>query len=606
MIGSMRLATIASAVIAVIAGIMLGPSPAHAQENPLEPLDASSPQATYLSFVEQIDVLEELLSTYQRNRTEANQAAYVAELSRIEHLFDFSEVSDANQDEAAVVSFTTLADILNRIPPPDVGDIPDADDVEDAAGASDEFILPGTDIPLLRAGGGVSDYTLPGTEITITRIDEGPRSGDYVFSADTVSRLPGWREDVAGLALNDGVEIRNWVQEEAEFTGHLVPRSLIDALPDGFDRDFLGSPLWKFIVDGIVLGLIAVTVGSWRRWIGQRGTPGTLGGYAWRLTTPLVLLALIGVARRFMDEQINHSGDVASIANLIVTLVIWASLAWAFWITTKLVVEWVIATPAISDQSIDAHLLRLLSQVVSVIGAFAFALAGLSRVGVSTVGLGIGAGVAGIAVGLAATSTLENLLGGITVYVDKPFQVDDDIRVDDDFGTVEAIGPRSTRIRRLDDTQVTLPNAEISRVKVINYSERHHILFVHTVGVRYETTVEQLRTIVKTIDTRFRSHPMVLDSPDFPRVRVSGFGASSIDIEIRAHVDTDRYGVYTEAQQELLLLIYEIVRAAGSGFAFPSTTTYLTDDTGLPETLHDEFVTDDDRVASTTRSHPPR
>lgn len=570
-------------VLAVIVGVLLGPAPAHAQENPLEPFDTSSPQATYLSFVEQVQLLEELLRAYERDRSEANQAAFSSALEEVERLFDSSQVPDANKAKATVVAFASLADILNRIPPPDLDEIPDAEDVEDAAGAAREITLPGTDQPLVLPGGGLDSYTLPGTEITITRIEEGARAGDYVFSADTVSRLPGWRGDVDGLAPNEGVVVRDWIVEEAEFTGHLVPRGLVDALPDALHRDFLGSPLWKLLVDIVVVWLVVATVGLWHRWIGRRGDQGTLGGYTYQLTTPVLLLVLIGVARRFMDEQVNHSGDVATIANVVVTLIVWAALAWAFWTATKLAVEWIIATPSISDQSIDAHLLRLLAKVVSLAGAFALALTGLSRVGVPTVGLGVGAGVAGLAVGLAATSTLENLLGGITVYVDKPFRVDDDIRVDDEFGTVEAIGPRSTRIRRLDDTQVTLPNADISRAKVTNYSERHHILFVHTVGVRYETTVEQLRVIVDEIDARFRSHPMVLDEEGFPRVRVSGFGASSIDIEVRAHIATERYGVFTQVQQELLLMIREIIEDAGSGFAFPSTTTYLADDPGLAE-----------------------
>ncbi|MCD9623113.1 mechanosensitive ion channel family protein [Rhabdothermincola salaria] len=601
-VGSARRVTIVAA-LAVIAAVLLGPSPAHAQENPLEPLDTSSPQATYLSFVAQVELLEELLLTYEQDRSEANQAAFDSALERTEQLFDFSEVSEANQGEAIVVSFTSLADILNRIPPPAVDEIPDAAEVEAAARATEEFTFPETDAPFLFTGGGITGYTLPGTEIKITRVDEGARADDYVFSAETVSRLPGWRKDVDGLPPNEEVEVRNWVQEEANFTGHLVPRSLVDSLPDGFDRDFLGSPLWKLIVDVVVLGLVVVTIGLWQRWVGSRGTPGTLSGYVHQLTTPVLLLILIGVARRFMDEQVNHSGNAATIANVLVTLVIWASMAWAFWVVTKLAVEWIIATPAIRDESIDAHLLRLLAKVVSLGGAFSLALMGLSRVGVPTIGLGVGAGVAGLAVGLAATSTLENLLGGITVYLDKPFRVHDDIRVDDEFGTVEAIGPRSTRIRRLDDTQVTLPNADLSRAKVTNYSERNHILFVHTVGVRYETTVDQLRTIVSAIDARFRSHPMVLDKTDFPRVRVCGFGASSIDIEVRAHIGTDRYSVFTEVQQELLLLIHEIIEAAGSGFAFPSTTTYLTDDAGLSKRRDSELLGGHDGSVATSAAH---
>ncbi len=585
-------ARIAARVVAVVVVLLtsgLGAGVARAQENPLEPLDTSSPQATYLSFVEQVDLLEELLPTYERRRTEANQAAFRSAVDKVEDLFDLSQVSDANEREAVVASFANLADILNRIPPPDVGEIPDADDVE-AAGGSEELTLPGTDVPLLRSGGGITDYTLPGTEITITRLDEGPRAGDYVFSADTVAQLPAWRAEVDGLPVNEGVAVRNWVREEAEFTGHLVPRSFVEALPDGLAGDFLGSPLWKFVVDVVILALVAVAVVSWYRVVGRRGADGTTADYGYRLTTPALLLVLITAARRFMDEQVNHSGDLATYVNVVATFVVWASFAWAFWVGAKFVVEWIIATPTISDQSIDAHLLRLLGRVVGVGGAFALVWAGLSRLGISTVGLGIGAGVIGLAVGLAATNTLENLLGGITVYVDRPFRVGDLISVDQEFGTVEAIGARSTRIRRLDDTQVTLPNADISRAKVTNYSERRHLLFVHTVGVRYETTIEQLRAVVDAIDARFRAHPMVLDEEEFPRVRVSGFGSSSIDIEVRAHVDTEDFHVFTGVQEELLLLIHEIVEAAGTGFAFPSTTAYLAEDTGLPEPADSDLL----------------
>lgn len=583
---SRRWRLVLTMIVLVVAAILPGAA-ARAQENPLEPLDTSSPRATYQSFVDQVDLLEELLLAYEQDRSAANQAAFDDALDKVGALFDFSEVSEANHGEVLVATFARLADILNRVPPPEVAEIPDADDVAEA-GEGIETSLAGADLPIVLPTEGITQYTLPGTEITIALVEEGANAGEWVFSADTVSRLDGWREDVDDLAVNQGVRVRNWVDEESDFTGHLVPRSLVDALPDSFDRDFLESPLWKTVVDIVILALVAVVGVLWHRLVGKRGTPGTVRGYLFRLTTPAVVLVSIAGARRFMNEQVNHSGDVATIANLVVTFVIWASLAWGFWVLTKLVVEWIIATPTISDESVDAHLLRLVGKVVSVAGAFALAWIGLSRLGFPTVGLGVGAGVAGLAIALAATSTLENLLGGITVYADRPFRVGERITVDDDFGTVEAIGPRSTRIRRLDDTRVTLPNADISRAKVTNYSERHHILFAHVIGVRYETTVDQLRTIVGAIDARLRAHPMVLDEDDFPRVRVSGFGDSSIDIEVRADVDTESYGEFMVVQEELLLLIYEIVEAAGSGFAFPSSTTYLARDAGLADRTDDD------------------
>ena len=569
-------------VALVLCLTLAGGGAAHAAaENPLEPLDTSSPQATYLAFLEQVALLEELLIEYERNRSEATQLAFSAALSDVEALFDLSDVADANLEEVGVTTFASLADILNRLPAPDVDEIPDIDDVEEAE-AQRDVTLPSGDESAVLLGGGLTSYTLPGTEITIERVEEGSRSGEYLFSTDTVASLPGWREEVDDLPVNEDVVVGDWVQEEADLTGHLVPRWLVNALPDVFDSTVLGTPLWKVLVDVVIVLVVVVAALLWYRYVGRRGTQGSVSGYVFRLSTPIVLIVLITAARRFMVEQVNHSGDVATIANLLVTAVFWAMSAWAFWLLAKLVVEWVISTPRISDGTVDAHLLRLVGKVVSVAGAFALAWVGLSRLGIPTVGLGVGAGVVGLAVGLAATGTLENLIGGITLYADRPFAVDDNVRIDDDFGKVEEIGPRSTSIRKLDDTRVVLPNSDVSRFKVTNFSERRHIQFLHVVGVRYETTIDQLRMIVQSVDAALRDHPDVVVDADHPRVRVVKFGASSIDIEVRARVDTDGFPEFQRIQEELLLMIFELVESAGSTFAFPSTTAYLVDDAGLP------------------------
>lgn len=556
------------------------------EENPLAPLDTSSPQATYLSFVSQVDLLEELLITYERDRTEANQAAFDAAISKLRNLFDFSNVADATADATVRLSFARLADILNRIPEPDIDEIPDAEAVaasrvQEAPTVTGDEVPPGTDGPTVQSVPGITSYRLPETEITITRISQGERTDEFAFSAFTVARLAGWRDAVDDLPVRDGVVVRDWVQEEADFTGHLVSRPLIDSLPDAAERDVLGSPLWKLLADLIGIGFVALVSVVWHRQIGRRGASGTIGGYLARLTTPIVVIVLSTLTGRLMNEQIKHSGDLALLIGRLVTVAVWLGYASVFWIVTRLVVEWLIETPRIRDESLDAHLVRMLGKVVGVLGAFAIVIIGLSQIGVPAVGLGVSAGVIGLAVSLSATSTLENLLGGIAVYLDKPFRVGDAIRVDDEFGIVEEIGPRSTSIRRLDDTQVTLPNADISRAKITNFSERNHILFHHVIGVRYETSVDQLRSVVDEMDSRLRLHPMVLDDDETPRVRVQGFGASSIDIEIWALADTQDYSEFLAVQQELLLMVHQIVEETGSGFAFPSTTTYLAADSGL-------------------------
>ena len=125
-------------LIVLTAAIGVGVSTAVANEsddaNPLQPLDTSSPEATYLSFIDQVALAEELYVQYQRNRSESTQKALADALSGTGRLFDLSDVATANKDEVIVASFGRLADIFNRIPEPDLEDFPNADDVEGGAG----------------------------------------------------------------------------------------------------------------------------------------------------------------------------------------------------------------------------------------------------------------------------------------------------------------------------------------------------------------------------------------------------------------------------------------------------------------------------------------
>ena len=132
--------------VVLAAAIGIGVNTAVATEgddaSPLQPLDTSSPAATYLSFIEQVVVAEELYVQYQQNRSESTQKALADALSDTGRLFDLSDVASANEDEVIVASFGRLADIFNRIPEPDLADFPDADDVEEAWSSSSDLSNP--------------------------------------------------------------------------------------------------------------------------------------------------------------------------------------------------------------------------------------------------------------------------------------------------------------------------------------------------------------------------------------------------------------------------------------------------------------------------------
>ena len=405
-------------------------------ENPLEPLDTSSPRATLVSFVEQMAVVEEAAQLYRSERSGETQRALFEAIAKTGEISDLSEVPVASVEAVVESNFAALADILLRIPLPDPEEIPDADQA-----AADELI----------------QWTLPGTEITLKPLKKGDRAGDWVLTPRTVSNLPGWREEVEGLpAVQEEAVITDWRQSLDESTGPLIPGTIINALPDVSQARVLGSPLWKSLV--AVLGAMLITLVGylWYRFIGRRGPEGTIRRHVLTLTTPLVVIAMLYLFEVFLTTQVNVSGTLAELVVLGVTISSWVMLAWVFAALVSLVVEWVISTRFIADERYDTHLLQLMSKVITAVGVVLIVLFGANEIGIPALGLLAGASVGALVIGLAAQSTVENFISGMTLYADKPFEVGDFVGFGDDKGTVEDIGPRSTRIRKMNGTQLTL------------------------------------------------------------------------------------------------------------------------------------------------------
>ena len=190
-----------------------------------------------------------------------------------------------------------------------------------------------------------------------------------------------------------------------------------------------------------------------------------------------------------------------------------------------------------------------------------------------------GLGIGGLAVALAARSTLENLIGGITLFADKPVEVGDFCRLGEHLGVIEGIGLRSVKVRSLDRTIVTIPNAEFVNLNIENFTRRDRILLRTTIGLRYETTPDQLRWVLTEIRKLLLQHPMV--TPEPARARFSGFGDHSVDIDIFAYIKTDDFNEFLAVQEDIFLRLINIVDESGTGFAFPSTVNYLARDSGV-------------------------
>lgn len=188
-------------------------------------------------------------------------------------------------------------------------------------------------------------------------------------------------------------------------------------------------------------------------------------------------------------------------------------------------------------------------------------------------------GIGGLALALGAQKTIENIVGSVSILIDQPIRVGDFCKVGDTLGTIEQIGIRSTRIRTLARTVVTIPNGDFSSQKIENYTHRDNFWYHAKLGLRYETSQDQIRYILVEIRSMLFAHPKVTNYPN--RVRFISFAADSLIIEIHTYICTADNEEFQEVQEDINLRIMKIIEDSGSGFAFPSQTVYLSKDPGL-------------------------
>jgi MscS family membrane protein len=189
-----------------------------------------------------------------------------------------------------------------------------------------------------------------------------------------------------------------------------------------------------------------------------------------------------------------------------------------------------------------------------------------------------GLSIGGVAIAFASQKTIENLFGTVMVITDQPIRVGDLCQAGNIEGTVESIGLRSTRIRTLNRTLVTIPNGQFSAMNIENLAHRDKFLFRHKFGLRYETTTDQLQQVLKDIRTMLSEYPGV--EPATHRTRFVRFGDFSLDVEVFAYVLTPDWAGFLAVQEDLLIHLMGIIEASGTSFAFPSQTMYITSDTG--------------------------
>jgi MscS family membrane protein len=532
------------------------PAGAAAPQNPLQPLDRSSPRATLRTFLSSGDALaQELADGYVASQSRAEHGRLVSIAQQVIRCLDLRHVPPASRLKEGRAAALALFETLSRIPLPPPEEIPDAEEMA------------------VRKDVAARRWTIPGTEIALVRVEEGASGVEFLFSPETVARAEEFYERTRELPRRRSVPIPDLHGIVSAAGGWMIPYAWVLGLPAWLRASLWGQATWKWIaLLLLVAGCVPLVRIAFRfSRLGEESGP-FLRALS-QFSLPLLLLVATPVMAWLALAQVNLVGRAGSAVEVTATAITFLAAAWVAWRLAPVLAEAVIASPRIARESVDAHLIRLTARLLGILGALALLSLGADRIGIPVYGIVAGLGVGGLAVALAAQPTLENLIAGLNLFADRPLRVGDRCKLGDTLGTVEAIGIRSTRIRTRDRTVTTIPNGALAKMAIANQSRRDRMLIDTRIGLRYGTTPEKLRAILAGLNAYLAGHPRVVH--DSVQVRFVAFGASSLDVLIRAYVGTTSQSEFRVIQEELLLGVMDVVEKGGSDFAFPSQTLYL-------------------------------
>ena len=195
----------------------------------------------------------------------------------------------------------------------------------------------------------------------------------------------------------------------------------------------------------------------------------------------------------------------------------------------------------------------------------------LSNLGINVTSLVASMGIGGIAIALAVQNILGDVLSSFSIFIDKPFQVGDNITVGTNSGTVEKIGLKTTRIRTLRGEELVVSNKELTTVRVQNMKRLKKRRDLFKLGIAYETPKTKLKKIPGMIKKIVSANKLA----EFDRCHFVEYGDYSLNFEIVYYVDTDSYKKFLDIKQKINLDIFAEFEKEGIVFAYPTQVVYV-------------------------------
>ncbi len=388
------------------------------------------------------------------------------------------------------------------------------------------------------------------------------------------------------IPREDGVLIWKFsnrtVAEIPQLYKHFGYRPFEEMLSKVFpDFTLLGWQLWQWALFLIALPLtyLAALLPTWIVGRLVRGRETEMSRkFSLLITGPIrVVLWVLFIRAAVSYIGVSATGRSLFSAGPLLTI----ALAWVAIRLADLVFDWWAENLQEKGEESAVVLVQPVRKIAKGLVVLFAALLWLDNIGFNVSTLLAGLGVGGIAVALAAQDTLKNFFGSVMILLDKPFSVGQRVTVKGHDGVVEDIGLRSTKIRLLTGHQATVPNDQMANIDIENIGRRPHIRRLTNITITYDTPPEKIEKAVNIIETTLDNHEGM--EPNFPpRVYFNEFNPYSLNILVLYWYHPPDYWSFLAFSQRVNLQIMREFEKEGIQFAFPTSTTYLTQDDEQP------------------------
>lgn len=349
--------------------------------------------------------------------------------------------------------------------------------------------------------------------------------------------------------------------------------------------EFIDAYLWRLVASAIIIlvflgikfAVAALIKRSVRKITENRGGREQADAVL-KIVLPPVRLLIITAALGLCSAVIGVRGTAAGImGNALISLVLVALFS-ALYGACDYLTYAVASSQEKRGQKPYYLALRYIEIIAKVTVVVFGAVSVLQQWDISLSSLVAGFSIGGLALALAAQDTAANIFGAFTVMLEKPFEIGDYIEVAGIAGTVEKMGVRSTRIRQINQALVYVPNSKMTSENITNWRMLSNRRVETRLGLVYSTPSDRIEAFTRVLAERIAEHKEVKD--DTVLVNFSDFAASSLDIDVKYHVNTPSAAEMSRVRQEINLTILRTGEEMGIEFAFPTATVHIESENG--------------------------